>query len=88
MNDYNDDHHEVKSKDSSQEKTPFDWTTINIPMNRISSSKELANKILDFSTTGVKKVGIKDKIDRDFISTVTNLKDHNGLIKHLTKKYY
>ena len=88
MNISNEDDKELKNKDSSQEKPPFDWSTIEIPMNRVSSTKELVNSILDFSKCGVKKLGVKDKIDKDFIQTVTNLKDHNGLIKHLTKPYY
>lgn len=35
-------------KEATKEPKAFDWSTIDIPMQRISSSKELANSILDF----------------------------------------
>jgi hypothetical protein len=57
-------------------------------MLRVSSSKELASKILDFSSIYVHRLGRRDKVEKDFIEKVQNLKDHNGLIAHLTKKYF
>lgn len=55
-------------------------------MNRITSSKEVVNKILDFSTIYIQRLGKRDKVDTDFIEKVNNLKDHNGLIT--PKPYY
>jgi hypothetical protein len=50
-------------------------------MNRISSSRELANKILDFSQLHIERVTKRDNVDADFVERVANLKNFSGLIE-------
>lgn len=59
----------------------FDWSSLGNPMNRISSSKEIASRILDFSNLYIHRLGKRDKVDTDFVQRVVNIKNYNGLIE-------
>jgi hypothetical protein len=71
------------------EKTPFDWSTVECQkMVRVSSSNQLVNNILDFGQINVKRVDRRTKIDNEFIDKLKNLKSSNGLLEDKQKKYY
>jgi hypothetical protein len=58
-------------------------------LNRVSSSKEIVNNILDFSKITVLKVDRRTKIDHDFIEKLKNLKSYNGVLgPEKQKKYF
>ena len=76
------------NKKSIHKEKVFDWSTLDIPMTKISSSKDIINRIMDFTSIHVHRVGKRDKVDKEFIEKLANLKNHNGLISHLTKSLF
>jgi hypothetical protein len=57
-------------KEVPKEPKAFDWSTIDIPMQRVSSSKEIASRILDFKQIYIHRLSRRDKVEKDFIEKV------------------